>query len=167
MGLFVILSLSSVPSMLVAGISVTVCAIGVITRRLHKQFLMKVIMALNLIPIIFINKLVVLFKKYMEIDTWAFFTIFTYFYYTLYCNIAEGYRHRLTYPEAEVSLLLDILWKFSSVELCRILYWQNTQIFMSSTLFYCSIIFWRLLLHVISMNYIYHHGLFCFLLKHL
>jgi len=56
--------------MLVVGSAFSVCIIGIASRSLHKLYLMEVIMALNLVPFIFINQYIVLYKKYTENASW-------------------------------------------------------------------------------------------------
>ena len=137
--------------MLVAGITFTICIIGCIKSCMRKQYLMQVILALNLLPIMFICWLFFLYKKYAELDSWLIFSFFPVFLIHFICvlqRVIDAVRFTRSWSELVAGYIVEV--KFSRIMLNFLL--LNMQILLAATLFNRTIIFrWRILHNIFNL----------------
>jgi NADH-quinone oxidoreductase subunit H len=115
LSLFIILSLSAVPSMLVGWASHSRYALLGALRAAAQTISYEVVLALNLIPIVLFAGTFSLQEIY-ELDTWLIFPFLSTFIIHLICVLAEGYRAPFDLPEAEGELVAGYIVEVSSVE---------------------------------------------------
>lgn len=115
LSLFILLSLSAIPSMLVGWASHSRYALLGALRAAAQTISYEVILALNLLPImLFVGSFSL--QEIAELDSWLIFSFFPVFLIHFICVLAEGYRTPFDLPEAEGELVAGYIVEVSSVE---------------------------------------------------
>lgn len=138
-GLFIILSLSSVPSMLVGWASHSRYALLGSLRAAAQTISYEVIMALNLVPIILLVNSFSL-QDIMELDAWLFLPFLPILIIHFIATLAEGYRSPFDLPEAEGELVAGYIVEVSSVEFAEFFIAEYANL-MSATLLIVQLFF--------------------------
>lgn len=139
LGLFIILSLSSIPSILVGWSSHSRYALLGSLRAAAQTISYEVIMALNLVPIILlINSFSI--QDITELDAWLFLSFLPILIIHFIATLAESYRSPFDLPEAEGELVAGYIVEVSSVEFAEFFIAEYANL-MSATLFIVQIFF--------------------------
>jgi NADH-quinone oxidoreductase subunit H len=139
LSLFIVLSLSAVPSMLVGWASHSRYALLGALRAAAQTISYEVILALNLVPIMLFTSSFSLQEIY-ELDSWLIFSFTPVFIIHLICTLAEGYRTPFDLPEAEGELVAGYIVEVSSVEFAEFFIAEYANL-LSSTLFIVQLFF--------------------------
>lgn len=142
---FIILSLSAVPSMLVGWASHSRYALLGALRAAAQTISYEVVLALNLVPIVLLINSFSL-QDIAELDHWLLLPFLPIFLIHLIATLAEGYRAPFDLPEAEGELVAGYIVEVSSVEFAEFFIAEYANL-MSSTLFIVQVFLVAILRH--------------------